>query len=293
MLRQVLGSLAAQSAPDDSFEVLVVDNACTDGTGEMVAGWQAGPANLRLVKEPSPGLSVARNAGWHAAKGRVVAFVDDDMHLDADWVENLLRGFASAPEDVACLAGKVRLGLRGARPAWLSDDLAMCLSCIDWGPMAIPLAPDRHFAGCNFAVLRAVIERLGGFPEFLGRVGNKLLSNEEVMFARGIRELGFEIWYDPAVAGTHHVPEDRLRQPWFIRRSFWQGVSEAVMHTRAFGLGWTERLRRTAKVALHLVSPPRKILWLAAPTQGRDRFDLKCAAWGTLGYMAGMLGWAK
>jgi len=289
-------SLLTQTLSPNLFEILVVDNASTDGTGAALAAEFAAElagGRLRLAREAEPGVAHARNTGWREARGRIVAYLDDDMRADPDWARRILDIFAAHGPELGCLAGRVLLDWPEAQPAWLSFDLSLCLSRIDWGDAPQALGPDRHFSGGNLALPRRVLEDLGGFPVFLGRVGGKLLSNEEVLLGHMVRERGLTVLYAPAVSGLHFVHPERLRQGWFTRRSFWQGVSEAVMHRHRKGMGRAVRLGTALKVTRDLLRPPEKLAWLLLPTRDARRFDLKCAGFGTLGYMAGLLGLAE
>jgi len=92
-------------------EVVVVDNGSTDGTPELLRPLEA-QGQLRVVREPTPGATRARNAGARAARGDVLAFVDDDA-LPADgWLAALLAPFANPR--VAAAGGRVSLRFAGA-----------------------------------------------------------------------------------------------------------------------------------------------------------------------------------
>lgn len=292
-LRTAIESLLTQTVPDHIFEILVVDNASTDGTFEAVNAQFGTLGRLRCVREPQVGVAAARNTGWREAKGHIIAYLDDDMRAAPDWAERILAAFENAPPELGCLAGRVLLDWPKPQPGWLSDELSLCLSRIDWGPKPVALGADRHFSGGNLALPRRVLEDMEGFPVFLGRVGDKLLSNEEVLLGHQVRERGLTVLYDPSVTGFHFVHPERLLPGWFVRRSFWQGVSEAVMHCHCKAMSPAKRLRTALKVTRDLASPPAKLLHILAATQNPRHFDLKCAGFGTLGYLAGLLGLAK
>jgi glycosyltransferase involved in cell wall biosynthesis len=77
-LEKALDALSAQTLPSHTFEVIVVDNASTDATREVVSGRIRASRNLRYLPEPRLGASVARNAGWQATSAPYIAFLDDD-----------------------------------------------------------------------------------------------------------------------------------------------------------------------------------------------------------------------
>ena len=71
-----------------SFEILVVENGPERGVRQFCAA-----KRIRYLHEPHRGLSRARNAGGRAARGEVVAFIDDDSTPQADWLERLVEPF--------------------------------------------------------------------------------------------------------------------------------------------------------------------------------------------------------
>ena len=102
-LRIALTSILASDRGD--FEVVVVDNApATDATRTVVD--ELDDPRLRYVLEPRAGLSRARNRGAQEARGRLLAFTDDDVRVEPTWLGRLLNGFTRAPH-VGCVTGLV------------------------------------------------------------------------------------------------------------------------------------------------------------------------------------------
>jgi GT2 family glycosyltransferase len=100
-LRRCLDSLAVQRTRH-ALEIVVVDNRPRIGTARRVAEPYTG---VRVIDEPRPGLSFARNAGILAATGEIVVATDDDVVADEGWIEALLEPFERP--DVACVTGQV------------------------------------------------------------------------------------------------------------------------------------------------------------------------------------------
>src|SRR5262245_37079210 len=99
--RRLDRTLAAVTSIETShpWEVVVVDNASTDETSQVVEqarGTSRIP--LKLVHEPEEGVSRARNAGWRSASSDVVAYVDDDCYPAADYVDRVLECFENDRE---------------------------------------------------------------------------------------------------------------------------------------------------------------------------------------------------
>jgi glycosyltransferase involved in cell wall biosynthesis len=94
-LRDVLTALSVQSMPAGQFEVIVVDDGCTDDTGDVLG--EAWPFALRAIRHANKGAVISRNIAAEAAQGDLLVFVDDDMWLDPDYLE-ATAGLHACPE---------------------------------------------------------------------------------------------------------------------------------------------------------------------------------------------------
>jgi GT2 family glycosyltransferase len=161
-----LDSLRRQSYP--RFEVLVVDNASTDGSVALI---ERDYPEVRLVRLPTNrGLTGGVNAGIHAARGEVIALLNNDTEADPDWLSELLRALEADPEagmaaskmllfdrrDLIHSAGDVYGvdGLPGNRGVWQKDE----------GQFD---GTRRVFGACGGAAAyrRAMLEEIGLFDE--------------------------------------------------------------------------------------------------------------------------------
>lgn len=107
-LPRTLAALAAQDFTG-SFEVIVVDNDCTDDTAEIAIRHGA-----RVVHEPTRGVCHAREAGTVHARGEIVVSTDADTVAATGWLSRIDRGFRADPQLVA-IGGPCRF-VDG--PAW-------------------------------------------------------------------------------------------------------------------------------------------------------------------------------
>ena len=105
-LKPALASLATQVTGDAlDYEVLVVNNASTDSTREVIAAAQSAfSGTLRCVDEPTPGISFCRNRGIAEAPGTWLAFFDDDQLADPHWLAELVDN--AQRHGVPCVAGR-------------------------------------------------------------------------------------------------------------------------------------------------------------------------------------------
>lgn len=196
------------------LEIVVVDNApADDSTRQAVAAVAGADPRFRYVVEPRPGLSCARNRGLAEARGRLLAYTDDDVTVDPGWVHGLVKGFRSAP-DVGCVTGLVATAaISGAaeeyfdaRAASWSSRCAPQRFALDDAAAQDPLfpySPGIFGTGANFAFDRALLIRLGGFDEALG-AGTRTRGGEDLdIFVRVLRG-GRSIAYEPAALVWHH-----------------------------------------------------------------------------------------
>ncbi|SFS00720.1 Glycosyltransferase, GT2 family [Microbacterium sp. cf046] len=212
LLREALEAIAAIDYP--LVEVVVVDNApATTETHDLIADEFAG---FRYVREDSAGLSHARNAGLRAASGSIVAFTDDDVIVDPQWLWAIAAGFARA-DDVGCVTGVVPSGeLRNdvqsyfdARVSW-SKLTATRIFRLSEPPADLPMFPfcvGEFGTGANFAVRRDHMLALGGFDTALG-AGTQTKGGEDLdMFLRMLYD-GQSIVVDPAAIVWHRHRDD-------------------------------------------------------------------------------------
>lgn len=243
-LLQAIRSLTEQSLPRHDYEIIVVDNASTDKTREIVSGLTRETPNLRCVHEANPGLSYARNRGLREARAPIVAFLDDDALATQDWLKAILNAFAIEPRP-ACVGGPVEPWWEIPKPNWFPASLLGC-NDLNYGPHARWLDyPAEHPIGCNMAFVKKRVEEVGGFNVLLDKY------NDETELMRRIVQVGGGIFYEPRAAVRHLVAKERLSLGWQIRRHYYEGISLAVA---AASHAPRARLRRMRELEQNLLS---------------------------------------
>src|SRR3989337_3554689 len=91
-LTKAIQSLVDQNIPKSKYEIIVVDNCSTDSTREVVEKFSS-KSNIRYIYEPTLGANKARNTGWRNARGKYIAYLDDDAIASPVWLCRILQGF--------------------------------------------------------------------------------------------------------------------------------------------------------------------------------------------------------
>jgi GT2 family glycosyltransferase len=247
LLRGALNAILRVDYPN--FDVIVVDNAArTSATRDMVRAEFPDP-RVRLVTEPVPGLSQARNTGLHHAQGDIVAYTDDDVVVDRAWLSEIASGFERAP-DAACVTGLVPAGEVRSRAQGYFDDRVSWSKCVApkvytlaEPPADLPKFPfcvGAYGTGANFALDRRTALSLGGFDTALG-VGTRTGGGEDIdMFTRVILE-GYSLVVQPSAIVWHRHRD---------------GLEELRVQARGYGSGlgaWLTKILlnpHTARLAL-------------------------------------------
>jgi len=206
LLTRMLHSLdRALAAVDGEAQVVVADNGSTDGTAAVIADWIARGPGRSSVFVAEPGRSRAMNRALSEVHAPLIAFTDDDVEVQADWLREILRFFANHPQYGAAM-GRILLPPAVTDPALLARIAYYgTLPFYDRGGAVMD---DKHLYGCNMVVRRAVLDRVGLFNERLG-VGASGM-HEDGDLARRILQSGERIGYMPAVIVYHAVEPERL-----------------------------------------------------------------------------------
>lgn len=279
-LPAALNSVEASVLPQSvEWEILVVDNNSTDQTREVAAQFcKQDPRRFRYLFEAQPGLSSARNTGIREARGRILAFVDDDVIVEPNWLQNLTAALQS--DKWAGAGGRVIPKWTCPPPRWLSPDSRHAA-----GPLVAfhpsPEAGQLNEApiGANMAYQKKMFQKYGGFRTDLGRRPGSLLSNEDTEFADRLISGGEQLRYEPSAVVYHPVLQDRIRRKYF--ESWW--FNKGRSGVRQFGVqsGTTYFV---AGIPLYLVRRFAKwtLKWIVA-LDPAERFSNKLNAWENLG----------
>jgi cellulose synthase/poly-beta-1,6-N-acetylglucosamine synthase-like glycosyltransferase len=185
------------------------------------------------VRENKLGLSHARNRGIEAARGELIAFIDDDAWPEVNWLTELEKSFSEPC--VACVGGRVAPAFAGkvSWPSWLPERLQGFFTVVEYPGSRYLHYPD-YPAGTNIAFRRSALRETGIFNPHLGRTGESLLSMEEADLCLRLERAGHRIAYNPEAVVHHAVAEGRLSREWVRERARCQGISAAIIEKEFF-----------------------------------------------------------
>ena len=161
-LSRAIESVIAQTYR--SWELIVVDDGGTDDTGGVLES--IADERVRPLRREHAGLGAARNAGLEAARGELIAYLDDDNLMDPGWIRTVAWGFERRPDAVVLYGG------------YVIDDVERLNQPEGGGPPGLVLNPfsRERLADANPADISAVAHRAGidgaRFDERLAHLGD-------------------------------------------------------------------------------------------------------------------------
>jgi glucosyl-dolichyl phosphate glucuronosyltransferase len=216
-LAVALESLTRMAVPANlDWEVLIVDNNSTDSTKLVAADFAAKhPDRIRYIFEGAQGKSFALNTGTREARGDILAFSDDDVTFDSNWLVELIGTF----EKLGCagVGGKIVPIWSSSKPSWYQEDgpgkLSPAIVSFDMGENPCPIK--TALFGANMAFKREMFLKYGDFRPDLGLSAEKRIGAEDSEFCRRLIKGGEVLFYAPTAIVYHPVEKYRTEQSYF------------------------------------------------------------------------------
>ena len=246
----LLESIAKNDLEKSKYEIVLVDNNCTDNTKEVCEAFVKThtDVNFRYVVEPEQGLSAARNKGIKEAKGDVIVYIDDDALVDTWYLSTIVDYMAAHPEIDAVGGPIIPLYEDTQEPKWMTRFTKELLcGYLYFGEEERPFPGDRYPGGGNAAYRAEVFEKVGLFNTALGRKGNGLMGSEEKDIFDKMKAQGMRFMYLPKMILHHIIPQKKLERDYFDRLTLQIGQSE---RQRTLAIGKGKYINRLAKEAV-------------------------------------------
>jgi len=241
-LVRLLESLSKLKLPGGlRVEIVVVDNDAAGAARAAAEAHAAAVADVRWFVEPVQNIALARNRAISEARGRWIAFIDDDEVADENW---LAAYWSQVRQDVGDgFFGPVLPRLEGRPESWL--DIATFFS----RPRHVTATPvPTAEVSTSNALLRRGLFAERRFDPAWGPTGGSDFELFEGMLRAGARFL----WCDEAIV-VETIPAQRYRLRWLSQRAFRGGVGFTRLE-RQRGRGGVASLTRAAAAFVVLAS---------------------------------------
>lgn len=232
MLLDCVASILRNEFQD--FEIIIIDQD-RERTLETELGRRFNSdGRLVYLVLDEPHASRARNLGIQHARGNILVFSDDDVEVEPDWLRAYVEAFDACGEEPAVVGGRLDPLWLAPRPRWLPEGKEYLLGIYNkHNSLMLMPEPDQPI-GANFAAHRKVVDAVGPFDERLGPSyarKRSMIFGEDALFSLRARQAHYPVYYQAAARSWHKMTARKVRKAYFIRRSFWEGVTLlSVLH---------------------------------------------------------------
>ncbi|MDZ7966769.1 MAG: hormogonium polysaccharide biosynthesis glycosyltransferase HpsE [Nostoc sp. DedSLP03] len=246
-----------------SWEIIVVDNNSTDNTAKVVQTYQKDwrcPYPLKYCFEAKQGAAYARKKAVAEAKGKFIAFLDDDNYPVSNWVVAAYAFGEKYP----------KAGAYGSQihPDWEVEPpenfkrIAPFLAITERGNLPLLYEASKKLLPPSAGLVvrkQAWLESVPDKSILTGRIKGNMLTSEDLEMLSYIQKSGWEIWYNPEMEISHKIPKLRLQKDYLI--PFFRGIGLSRCVTRMVNIKQIYRpfallsymLNDLRKITLHLL----------------------------------------
>jgi glycosyltransferase involved in cell wall biosynthesis len=221
-LGRTLQRLTEIEAPPGGWKLVVVNNASTDGTKDIILGHRA-TLPLEYLEEQRLGKSYALNRGMDHAEGDLLVCSDDDVLPARDWLVQWRSGADRHP-DASLFGGTIEPLYEAPPPSWLAKTV--------WAGMFFaqtnPNLPEGEIAdtvifGPNMGLRTVLVENGARFAESFGPVARSGLMGDEIEFTARLLREGHKMCFLPRAKVQHIVQKGQLTWRWMLKRCYRHG----------------------------------------------------------------------
>jgi glycosyltransferase involved in cell wall biosynthesis len=231
--KNLSGMYALEIPPEVEWELLIVNNNCTDHTDEVISK-HLDKLPIRRIFESRPGKSFALNHAINEANGDYIIWTDDDAQVNSPWLKAYYNAFIKYP-DVTFFGGPVKPWFEGTPPLWLEK------SIYKLNDAYALLEPDDDLLisnkyhipnGINWAI-RTKEQKKYLYDTRLGPRPNSSLRGEEGVLMIKMLTDGLKGRWVPEAVVQHLVPKSR--QTIHFLRGYYRGAGEfQTLHAKAY-----------------------------------------------------------
>ena len=224
--------------PLNCWEVIVVDNCSTDNTAEKAmevwGSFTPKNPNFKVVSEPNPGLSAARQKGIDESHFDNVLFCDDDNWLDEKYLSIALNIMQNNPS-IGALGGTGIPVFEKEEPPYYWTNQYRGLATGEQSKIDGDITDERGVLyGAGMIVNKAAYTDLKEKFKFQfissDRIGNSLISSGDHELCLALRKIGYRIFYSKSLLFKHYIPSARTKIKYYKKLYLGFGISYAILH---------------------------------------------------------------
>jgi len=215
-LPQTLAHLAQQVVPDTHWEIIVVDNASNDNTAEVAKSewskYKLETVSFRVINQPKPGLTYAREKGIEESRFDILIFCDDDNWLFCNYIHHAFIILQNNPS-VGAAGGEGIEVAESKLPAWFND-YRKYFACYPQAEKSGIIMDSIFFLyGAGLVVRRSALKSI--YTQHIdlittGRIGGGLASGDDNELCYLLRLHGYYLWYSSDLKFYHFMTPERL-----------------------------------------------------------------------------------
>lgn len=230
------------------FEIIVVDNACTDQTAVLAETVLSGSPRAHqylVLQEAEPGLSNARRTGIERARYEYIIFCDDDNWLSVDYAQQVWTLFERMAK-VGIVGGRGEGVLAIQPPDWfarMEKSYAIGRQAKESGEIGVVW-------GAGMGIRRSAYLRLLalGFKNLnTDRIKERLTGGGDTEICLAIRRLGYAVWYDEELVFQHWIPAERISKEYIRQLCYYIGYTSPTFS--AYSVAFSPNYVKPARYA--------------------------------------------
>jgi glycosyltransferase involved in cell wall biosynthesis len=210
----------AKNRTSDIIEVIVVNNASTDGTRAVAEKFPG----VRVVDEPSKGLTKARQRGFMEAKGDLVAYIDADTQMPPGWADKAEKEFAH-DSTMVCLSGPFHYYDLPPLQKFLAETMWSISAPITYWITGFMVL------GANFIAKHDALTKIGGFDTSIAFYG------EDTNLALRLSKVGkakFNMRFFILGSGRRLIDEGLVKTFWRYAVNYYTVAFHQKPHTAEY-----------------------------------------------------------
>lgn len=239
LLKNTLLSISNLISNDIEFEILIIDNNSTDDTKKISESFK-NKLPLKIYKEEKEGLLFGRHRGFFESSGEILAFIDDDVELNTNWLISI-DNFFNNDKDLVLCGGNCIPKFESEPPNWLKklwNKKIDNIKKIDWLSLIevsekFNKISANNIWGCNFIIKKSFLKNIGGFhPDGFPKDKIFMRGDGENNITDYVLKHNLKYLFSEKLTVKHIVTKSRMNYNYVFRRGYNQGISRSFFKIR-------------------------------------------------------------